>query len=1437
MKTNWKTRFFALLLCAALLATCFPLTAFAEEAETAIDMVAGDSIVGFVPAGTDCESTDMSVAWVDSNGSLNAMKAGTATVSVYGEDESQTDYTVNVSDYSDGSEIVGNLKILARYNDNMQFYDGHVYLLFTSYQDGVTVSVPDLYAGYRISDNYYKDIKEDISNGSNHTGNDAEKYFTFDDEMTSVTLDRGEIVTIGMYRDFDLSVPQAALGSIKNSSLWNDLVKEGKSGVIETIFKMLDTGEMKFDIAIERIKAILEEEGLDYNRLLDGVVDGGVCFNRELYNQKLEWDQYENVTYEKDITANQLYMMQMYLRGNLNHFSILKNSCATVALRAWNGAVGTDNNGEPNAYYLDPTGEGVFAVVDAPKTVRDSIRDRLPGYYLNNAEGVEEPDAGYQDDTGWVYVSAPEKVSDVEYTYANDDIVIDESKTKPVDIFNSAKGGNLIPYNKDEQQVGIEVKTSSDGELTTVESIDFDVNGMTVSCGADTVIEGGVWFKTWIGEPDNGDDQYVVDADGKALASEYADGWISFYAPALPISFRIVGSDTGAQNILRTVVVNGNDKIETKVFTVTDGEESDAFDILEEVAKGTKVYVISSINDKKHVLSDITVNGESIYDENHYDDYNSGYFFTMPGKYSVLTVKYDTAVIKTAGKYSYQMMAGESFDAADFMKLYIGADETESDAIASDIQTDRGVLEQDGNTFTAVKEGTELIHIFAVGNHQLGTYIGVDVFADRDEAAQITFSDETGDNMILTAEYDGNVQWIQHSGTYVKKGSVLSIEPDLDPGKAVMFAYANNDWVEPGEKFTVDEDTEIKVKAVDAVIEGMPEEIQLNAKGDTYQLEPQIKYSGVYGAVPVYDKTVEYTSGDENITVDENGLITVTGDVPEEGLRAYVYASAGSANVTAVTKITVGDYAGDKIVGSLTIHARRIDQGELVAHGCVTFTTYEDLDLDTSFYEYYQPDDRYNDYMIDYEQHPENYTSDPALYSMNELGLEDRGSYFTIYSHGKFSEPQTISLLAGETITVSNYGFDSTNITAVCEALKGSTLYQDSAECQALVYEMEQYIQNSENYEGSIAFDALAATLMQIFTISRQTGYNPADGDSEGGMCINRELYNQFRRNDTQLPNNYYTVEITADELAVLKAYLADSGNNCYSFMAKNCATGAVDIWNSVLSDKPELQLNGNLTGVAVDPQSLYFDIGALTAKDAVGDYDGHGGTDFYPRTVRYSDATKDAIDKIKAIGTVDASDECKEKIDAAREAYDALNDSEKERVWNYDDLVAAEAAYDLAKLAEDKAKYAAHQENTVALIDWFIADEDDSAVCQKLTETAKAAITARPYDEGQTLDENKAAVDTILMIYIAALAKQRYIENPFLGDVDLDGSVTIADVVPVQRTLAWIEQLPAAVDPVADTDQDGAITVMDVSMTQRWLAYLKSNDNIGKPLVQKDQG
>ena len=650
---------------------------------------------------------------------------------------------------SDSEEPVGQLKILARYNDSMQFYDGHVYLLFTSYQDGVTITVPDLYAGYEISDQYYTDIRENIANGSNHSnpaGSDPEeeaaRYFTLNPDMTSVTLNRGEIVTIGMYRDFDLSVLQAMLGSILNSTIVQNgdkFADIAKTAFMENLFHYLKYGTPTLDNALTRLIAELTAEGIDPAQFLNGVVGGGVCFNRELYNQKLEWDQYENVTYELDITEAQLRRMEKALEGNFNNFSLLKNSCATVALRAWNAAVGTED-GVPNEWYLEPSGEGIFAFIDAPKTVKEEIIRKLPGYYLNNSEGVAEPNAGYQDETGWVYVSAPE---------------------------------------------------------------------------------------------------------------------------VLPTRF---------------------------------------------------------------------------------------------------------ALTRSAG---------------------------------------------------------------------LGT-------------------------------------------------------------------------------------------------------------------EERSRSASTEGSDPGY-------------------------------------------------------------VGRLTIAARHFLDGNFIAHSMIVLTTYEDLELDASWYRYYKPTEKYIALMEDYEDHPENYGSDPALYS-DALDVGDRNSYFAISEKGALSEPETIRLRAGEGITVSSYAHEPNYLLLMIHTLENGQI-ASSPYAQALIAQMRLYDEGGQ-IDGPLAFDAMAATVMQIYQVTRTTGSNPADGIGEGGIDINREARNQFCSEDAQSVYQYYTAEITAAELEAFRAFLADPGNNSYSLFTNNCTTFVVALWNATFFDRPELTPSGNLTGFGAEPESLCLDLlrlFALTGKCFDGSGEGYG-TSYYPR-------------------------------------------------------------------------------------------------------------------------------------------------------------------------------------------------------------------------------
>ena len=131
-----KTKVFAIVLCLAMVLTLMPVLTFAESgslpASSEIQLTEGDVTAGFVPAGTVAVSEDPSVAWIDAQGNLKALKAGATSILVETEDNEKAQYDVTIAGYSDGSEVVGKLKILARYNDSMAFYDGHVYLLFTS---------------------------------------------------------------------------------------------------------------------------------------------------------------------------------------------------------------------------------------------------------------------------------------------------------------------------------------------------------------------------------------------------------------------------------------------------------------------------------------------------------------------------------------------------------------------------------------------------------------------------------------------------------------------------------------------------------------------------------------------------------------------------------------------------------------------------------------------------------------------------------------------------------------------------------------------------------------------------------------------------------------------------------------------------------------------------------------------------------------------------------------------------------------------------------------------------------------------------------------------------------------------------------------------------------------------------------------------------------
>ena len=114
--------------------------------------------------------------------------------------------------------------------------------------------------------------------------------------------------------------------------------------------------------------------------------------------------------------------------------------------------------------------------------------------------------------------------------------------------------------------------------------------------------------------------------------------------------------------------------------------------------------------------------------------------------------------------------------------------------------------------------------------------------------------------------------------------------------------------------------------------------------------------------------------------------------------------------------------------------------------------------------------------------------------------------------------------------------------------------------------------------------------------------------------------------------------------------------------------------------------------------------------------------------------AIADTESKIDAIGTVELTDACKAKIDAARDAYDALNKEQQAKVSNYETLTDAEAEYQ--KLADKAAADKAAADAVIAKIS-AIGKVELTADCKAKIDAAREAYTALS-------DEQKALVSNL---------------------------------------------------------------------------------------------
>lgn len=169
---------------------------------------------------------------------------------------------------------------------------------------------------------------------------------------------------------------------------------------------------------------------------------------------------------------------------------------------------------------------------------------------------------------------------------------------------------------------------------------------------------------------------------------------------------------------------------------------------------------------------------------------------------------------------------------------------------------------------------------------------------------------------------------------------------------------------------------------------------------------------------------------------------------------------------------------------------------------------------------------------------------------------------------------------------------------------------------------------------------------------------------------------------------------------------------------------------------------------------------------------------------IYYGQQKKDAayVDGlIAAIGTVTYTDGCKQKIDAARAAYNALSDTEKAKVTGLATLEAAEKAYQELKEKDDAAK----AQTVIDLI---------GKIGTVTAESGKAITAARTAYNALTADQ-KALVTNYTVLTRAETAYAKLVAT----DADKEAAQAVMDLIAAAQTQEEIDAARAAYEALTD--------------------------------------
>lgn len=268
--------------------------------------------------------------------------------------------------------------------------------------------------------------------------------------------------------------------------------------------------------------------------------------------------------------------------------------------------------------------------------------------------------------------------------------------------------------------------------------------------------------------------------------------------------------------------------------------------------------------------------------------------------------------------------------------------------------------------------------------------------------------------------------------------------------------------------------------------------------------------------------------------------------------------------------------------------------------------------------------------------------------------------------------------------------------------------------------------------------------------ISGSGGYNIWDGSVQFTVELNQTL--------TDLENGTYVVTVkqesgfAADDELYLYAKNAEGQILAQEDFPITGAREAIGLVAEVTDRTLSIGLSGNLAG------------GAWSHVDdiCVGLVESSETPD--------SKAAMEVIKLINEIGKVTATDACKAKIDAAKDAYAGLSDAQKAFVTNYEVLTQAEAKY-AEELQKKEDKAAAD-----AVIDLInsIGTVDASEECKAKIDAAKEAYS-------KLTDAQKALVKNFETLTQAETKYQEEVEKAANKNTKIDISKATVAAIPAQ--------------------------------------------------------